>query len=326
MRKLVPLLLALAIPALAIPAFAIPAFAVPAAADAATLRPATRLAGPMVLLSDLFDDAGEQASRPLGASPGPGERLVVLAPQLAAIARQLGVDWRPSSPGDRVTLERPGAPLPEALVTDALRTALSGAGGGDLDMPGFASPLVPDGTALRAVVEQLSFQSDTQRFTAGVAVTGAGMDTLHLRLSGRLVATVEVPVALHVLVPGVPIGPDDVRLRKLRVTAVPADAARAIEAIVGLVPRRTLADGAPLPQGALMRPAAVTRGDRVAISLSAPGILLAGGGQAIDGGALGDTISVLNPTSRAVLRAVVIGPDSVRVEPGSVPRLPGHAL
>lgn len=313
MRALVSLLLALAVPVVA---------------DAAMLRPATRLAGPMVLLSDLFDDAGDQASRPLGASPAPGEKLVVLAPQLAAIARQFGVDWRPSSPGDRVVLERPGAPLPEGLVTDALRTALTGAGGGDgdLDMPGFASPLVPDGTAMRAVVEQLSFQSDTQRFTAGIAVTGAGMDTLHLRLSGRLVATVEVPVALHVLSPGVPIGPDDVRLRKLRATAVPADAARAIEAIVGLVPRRTLADGAALSQAALMRPAAVARGDRVAISLSAPGILLAGGGQAVEGGALGDTISVLNPISRAVLRAVVIGPDAVRVEPGSVPRLPGRAL
>jgi len=298
----------------------------PLVAHAAILRPATRLAGPMVLLSDLFDDAGAQASRPLGASPAPGDRLVVQAPQLAAIARQFGVDWRPGSAGDRVVLERPGEPLPEQLITGALRAALTAAGvpDGDLDMPAFATPLVPDGTTAHAIVEQLSVASET--FTAGIAISEPGMDTLRLRLSGRVVATTDVPVAVRALAANVAIVPDDLLMRRIRASTLPADAARTFGDIVGLAPRRRLPEGAPLSAASLAHPGAVARGDRIAITLSVPGLLLAGGGQALDAGALGDVISVQNPTSRAVIRAVVIGPDAVRVDPGSTPRIPGRVL
>ncbi len=70
-------------------------------AMAASLRPLTTLAAPVVRLSDLFDDAGPDSARVLGTAPVPGARIVVEAAQLAAIARQFGVDWRPSSASDR---------------------------------------------------------------------------------------------------------------------------------------------------------------------------------------------------------------------------------
>jgi len=84
----------------------------PRPAPAATLRTMTTLSAPVVLMSDLFDEAGAAASRVLGPAPPPGEHIVVEAPQLAAIARQFGVDWRPSSPADRAVLDRPGKLLP----------------------------------------------------------------------------------------------------------------------------------------------------------------------------------------------------------------------
>src|SRR5271154_2790337 len=86
------------------------------AAQAATLRPLTTLAAPVVRLCDLFDDAGPHADRVLGPGPAPGGRIVIEAAQLAAIARQFGVDWRPGSPVDRAVLERPGELLPRDEV------------------------------------------------------------------------------------------------------------------------------------------------------------------------------------------------------------------
>ena len=93
----------------------------PPAARAATLRPLTTLHAPVVLLSDLFDDAGPLAARVLGPAPGPGGRIVVEARQLAAIARMFGVAWHPTSPGDAAVLERPGRALPREAVLAALR-------------------------------------------------------------------------------------------------------------------------------------------------------------------------------------------------------------
>ena len=54
---------------------------------------------------------GPKPTRVLGPGPAPGGRIVVEAAQLAAIARQFGVDWRPASPADRAVLDRPGRML-----------------------------------------------------------------------------------------------------------------------------------------------------------------------------------------------------------------------
>ena len=78
----------------------------------------------MVRLSDLFDDAGPRAGQVLGPAPAPGARIVVEAPQLAAIARQFGVDWRPASPADSAVIDRPGRLLPRE---DVLARAARGA-------------------------------------------------------------------------------------------------------------------------------------------------------------------------------------------------------
>src|SRR5262250_28795 len=109
-------------------------------AEAATLRTMTTLHAPVVLLSDLFDDAGTNADRVLGPGPGAGGRIVVEAAQLAAIARQFGVDWRPASSADRAVLDRPGRPLRRDAVLDAVRSALTAAGASDdcdIELPGF---------------------------------------------------------------------------------------------------------------------------------------------------------------------------------------------
>jgi len=116
------------------------ALALTAPATAATLRPLTTLDGPNVRLGDLFDDTGQDAGRVLGSAPQPGARIVVEAAQLAAIARQFGVDWRPASLADHAVIERPGRLLPRSVVIDALRTALHGVGAGE-DLDGSFAPL-----------------------------------------------------------------------------------------------------------------------------------------------------------------------------------------
>ena len=126
--------------------FALGALALPATPEAATLHAIGTLGGPVVRLSDLFDDSGPNADRVLGPSPAPGGRVVVEAAQLAAIARQFGVDWRPVSPAERIILERPGRMVPREQVFEAVRQALDAAGAPadcDIELPGLALPLVP---------------------------------------------------------------------------------------------------------------------------------------------------------------------------------------
>ena len=52
------------------------------------------------------------------------------------------------------------------------------------------------------------------------------------------------------------------------------------------------------------------------------GLTVMANGQAMEPGALGDRISVINPTSRAVVETEIIGTGQVRVLPESTPIVP----
>ena len=78
----------------------------------------------------------------------------------------------------------------------------------------------------------------------------------------------------------------------------------------------------PIRLADLARPPAVEKGASVQMLLTGGGMALAVQGQALDAGAVGERIRVLNPSSRAVVEATVIGPGQVRVSPDSMPLRP----
>jgi flagella basal body P-ring formation protein FlgA len=291
-------------------------------AEAATLHTMTTLHAPVVLLSDLFDDAGPNAKRVLGPGPGAGGRIVVEAAQLGAIARQFGVDWRPASSADRAVLDRPGRPLRRDDVLDAVRTALLGSGASadcEIELAGFTPPLVPFESDPRPAVSDLDYDANAGRFSAVLSVTGEGMDPIHLRVAGRVDDTVELPVATTRLPAGSVLRPDDVHMARAHMALVRGEVARRPGDAIGMQLKRQISAGQPLPLAEMTRPSMVQKGATVLMALNSPGIALTAQGQALEPGAIGERIRVLNPVSHAVVEAEVIGPDQVRVAPGALP-------
>ena len=290
-------------------------------AQAAIFRPITTLSAPVVRLSDLFDGLESDGHVVLGPGPAPGGRIVVEAAQLAAIARQFGVDWRPRG-NERAVLERPGRLLPREDVLSAVRTALAGVGAppdADLELPGYAPPLVPAEATVRTEVEQMDYDGTTGRFTATLSVSGDGMLTQRQRVAGTLHEMAEVPVPLHRLAAGTILRAGDLQTARVRTTQLRGEVARAAEQAIGKAMRRTVLPGQPLALADLTRPMAVAKGARVTMQLSTGGLSLSAHGQALESGALGERIQVLNPASRAVLEVEIVGPDRVRVAAGSAP-------
>lgn len=293
-----------------------------ASAEAATLRTMTTLHAPTVRLSDLFDGAGSNADRVLGPGPGAGGRIVVEAAQLRAIARQFGVDWRPASSADRAVLDRPGRPLRRDDVLDAVKNALIAEGASsdcDVELAGFTPPLVPFESEPQPVVSDLDYDANAGRFSAVLSVTGEAMEPLHLRVAGRVDDTVDVPVAAVRLLAGSVLRAEDVRMSRVHIAALRGEAVRRVSDAVGMQAKRQLSVGQPLTLSELVRPAMVQRNATVLMVLDSPGIALTAQGQAMESAAIGERIRVLNPMSHAVIEAEVIGPDRVRIAPGSLP-------
>lgn len=294
-------------------------------AEAATLRTMTTLHGPRVKLSDLFDDAGANAERVLGPGPVPGGRIVVEAAQLAAIAHQFDVDWRPASSADRAVLDWPGEPLRREAAMGALRDALAASGvrpeNCEIELSGFTPPLVPLGAAPHPLVSQLDYDRASGRFSAVLSVSADGLAPISTRITGRVDEMIDLPVATARLPAGAVLRAEDVHMARVSAVAANRGVARQATEAIGRQLRHQVAAGQPLALSNLAAPQLVRRGAEVQMVLDSPGIVLTAQGQAMEAGAVGERIHVLNPVSHAVIEAEVIGPGRVRVAPGGLSML-----
>lgn len=310
-------------PRMAFPAAALLALLAGAAgAQAATLRPMTTLAAPVVRLSDLFDDAGPLATRVLGPAPAPGERIVVQARQLAAIARMFGVAWHPASPADTAVLERPGRPLPRVALLAALHAALAGVGAPaelEISLPGYAAPMIPLRTSAAVTVEQLDYDAPTGGFSAAVLVTGEGMAPLRLRLVGRAEEMLRLMVPAHALPAGSVLRATDLMPARLRAATLRGEVARDPAQLVGMTLRRAAAPGRPVPLADLAPPGAVAKGTPVVLVVSTGVLSATAQGIALAAGVPGARIPVLNPLSHMIVQGEVLPTGAVAVLPGSLP-------
>lgn len=293
-----------------------------AQAEPVMLRNLTTLHAPVVRLSDLFDNVGANADRVLGPGPSAGGRIVVEAPQLKAIARQFGVDWHPGSSADRAVLDRPGRPLRREDALDAVKNALIAAGASadcDIELSDFSPPLIPFEAEPRPVVSDMNYDSAAGRFAAVLSITGESMDPINLRLTGRVDDTIELPVATTRLTAGSVLRAEDVHIARVHTTLIRGEVAHRLADAIGMQLKHPLAAGQPLVLTELMRPAMVQKGADVMIELNSPGITVTAQGHALESGAAGERIRVINPVSRAVIDVEVIGPGRVRVAPNSMP-------
>jgi len=289
---------------------------VPCHAAAAVLHPYSQISSDTVHLSDLFGDLANTADRALGAAPAPGARIVVSSPQLAAIARDYDVDWRPQSGGEQVIVERRADLVSQARIVNALRAALTQAGAPadfDLATPDLQPVMIPAGAVAEPDVSQLSYDPAVNRFTALVSVSVPGAPSVQMRVSGQVVAMVQASVATRRLSPGTVLQQGD--LRPARVRAALLRASGAVVDAVGMAMRHDLAAGQVLTSADLTRPSLVERGGLVRMSLVSDGLALSAQGIANESGARGDRIRVENPMSHLVVIAEVTGAGEVRVAP-----------
>jgi flagella basal body P-ring formation protein FlgA len=290
----------------------------PGFASAAMLRPYAEITAGTVRLGDLFDGLGTTPDRVLGKAPAPGERIVVGAAQLAAIARDFNVDWRPGTGSEQAVIERRGDVLPQAAVVAALRAALFSAGApedAEIAMPDIQPVVIPAGAKPVPNISECSYDQAGGHFTALVTVSTPEMKPAQMRVSGSVIVLAAASVPTHRLERGAVVGPGDIEEKRVRVGMLRGNAAILSDQALGMVLKHAVAAGQPLTGLDLERPALVLRGSLVRMTLSSEGIALAAEGIAMESGAKGDRVRVQNPNSHAVVEAQVVGAGEVRVAP-----------
>lgn len=292
-------------------------------AAAAEINHRGTVVGPTVRLSDLFIGLEPGQDCDIGPAPGPGRSISVGAEQLAAIAEQFGVDLA-ARPTTRLSLTRSGRPLRDVAFDKPLREALIGAGAPSdmhIRLDPFVAPMVALDDHVEPAVEQFDYDPRQGRFAARLQIGTDGDGSSAVRLTGHIERDVTVTVAVHDMQAGETLGPADLRLDTVSQRPGPAEDRFAEDpgALVGLSLRRPVVAGQPLRAQDTIRLPLVRRGAGVRVSLVSGGLTLGTTMQAMQGGAVGDEIRLVNPSSGAIIVARVRSDGSAEAQPGSMP-------
>jgi len=297
--------------------------------DAAGAEPRLRAAAvtvdaPVIRLGDLFDDAGDRAEIAVAPSPAPGGRAVFDAVWLANVAAAQKLAWRPATRADQVAVERAARIVTADMIAARIAAELHGrravAADARLELdnpslrlyaPGSDAAGSSPSAAPDIAIQDLSYDARSGRVAALVAVGGSGEGAV--RVGGRLLRMVEIPVLARIIAPGETIAARDIERISVRADRINQAFVGDASDLVGKTPRRAIRPNEPVRVADIQTPIAVHKGELVTIVLETPSMRLTAQGKAVEDGAQGAPIRVSNTKSGRVIEAVVSGPGIVAI-------------
>jgi flagella basal body P-ring formation protein FlgA len=159
---------------------------------------------------------------------------------------------------------------------------------------------------------RLGFDRRSGRFDAQIEIPAGGKRNA-MRFTGTAAEVFEAAVLTRPVARGEILRPSDVAIERRPKTEIQGDAIADTAVAIGQAARRALRPGTALRQGDLQRPEIVQRNEPVLILYQVPGISLTLRGKALDSGAEGDVVNVLNIQSKRTVQGTVSGSGRVTV-------------
>jgi flagellar basal body P-ring formation protein FlgA len=291
-----------------ISALLIAASVMPAAAQA-RLKAQANVSGDIVRIGDLIENAGAAANTPIFRAPDLGQTGAVPSPAVLEAVRPYGliaVDTRGLS---EVLVTRSSRVIAideiEARIVQALASRYRVGKTEDLKLS-FDRELRAIQLEANAPAElslaRFSYEPASRRFDVTFEL-GTGRAW---RYTGAAVETVEVAVPSRPLARGELIRANDIAIERRPKTEFSNEPPAPVTETLGRAARRALRAGQALRNADLMKPELVQRGEMVTLHYEVPGIAITMRGKALESGAEGDTVNVLNEHSKRTLQGTVI--------------------
>lgn len=271
--------------------------------------------GDGIMLSDLFANVPPSVDGRISDAPAPGGRQVFGARELYNYAKSFGLQWRPRDMKVYAEVVRDSAPVPIELIREALVKAIEKQRmGDDFDVEIFNRDLplfVATGTVPEVVVRNLAYDTRSNRFDASITVPGS--QNAAVVVNGKVEPMIGVPVLRNHAMPGDVISENDVQWVRVETRRATMNSVTRLEDLVGRTPRRPITGGQPIRITDLRPNFVIDKGDLVTIVLNSGTMTLTARAEALQRGAVGDTIRVRNNISRRVLDVRVTGSDSATI-------------
>lgn len=284
------------------------------------LRANVSVTGEIVRVGDLVDNAGPAATIAVYRAPDLGTTGTLPVAQVINTlrARQvIGVDTRDLK---EITVTRLARTLDtreiEQQVARALerRHGLGDAANLTLTFDRDTGDMKLDASNNGAMTPvAVRYEPRNTRFDVTFEIANEnGTAPLKLRFTGTAIETLEAAVLARTIERGEIIKASDVMVERRPKSEVGNDAAGR-ESVIGMQARRQLRAGQAMRAGDLVKPDLVTRDQSVTLIYRSASLYLTIRGKAMEGGAEGDAVSVMNLQSKRIISGVVTGRGEVTI-------------
>ena len=288
-------------------------------AHAVGLKQNSMVGGNMITLGDIFYDLPRDEDRILGPAPQPGQEMVLNARTLMRIAIALDLPWRPSTSAEYVVLSRAATIIDSDMVESALRTALQQEEGITEDFKiqfseGIPQIILPQNMPPEIEVSSIDYNPEKEWFSASFVAPSEQNPIQRITASGRIERLVKVPVLREPMRKGTVISKYDIEYKAISRRSLTGEIMLSAENLIGMTPRRVLLADSPINSNEIEQPKAVAKGESITMIFNNRGLTLTAKGQALEDGAKGDKIRVINIASNRTIDATVSGNGEVHVE------------
>ncbi|HET7679628.1 MAG TPA: flagellar basal body P-ring formation chaperone FlgA [Xanthobacteraceae bacterium] len=285
------------------------------------LKRSVTVTSEVVRIGDLIDNAGAAAQIAIFRAPDLGTAGTVSTAQILQAARAHAVVGIDTAGISEVLVTRASRAITgkdvEARIAEAIAFQLGLSGDSEviarLDREMRTLHVEANATGPLQIA-RLTFDPRSGHFDAALEIPGSTVARrVPLRFSGKAMETVEIAALARPLARGDVVRASDIVVERRPKSEAGADLAGDAGRVAGMALRRAMRAGQILRTADLMRPELVQRNENVTLIFEAPGIMLTSRAKALESGAEGDLISVLNVQSKRTVQGTVTGPNTVTV-------------
>ena len=303
----------------AAPALAQSPYAVP------RLKAQVVVAGDIVRVGDMIENAGLAADKPIFRAPDLGQTGSVPARAVLDAVRPFGLIAVDARGIVEVSVTHQSRVVPaadiEARIVATLAARHNVGKSDDLKIT-FDREVRPIELAMangEPALVRFSYDRFSRRFDATFELPGNAR--AQWRYTGTAVETIEAAVTTRPLQRGDVIKAGDIVIERRPKNEFSSEPPALAGHVVGQAARRVVRAGQPLRSADVMKPEVVLKNETVTLTYEVPGIVLTMRGKALESGAEGDLVSVLNIHSKRTIQGVVTGPGRVAILGAATARL-----
>jgi len=273
----------------------------------------------VVRLGDIFRNTSDKKNIVVAPAPGFGRRAIYDANWLKTVVKRNNLNWSPTSSYAHAIIERSSNVYTASELESFLKEAISQKKQSDhfeIELENRDIKMhAPANFTGTPAIRDLRIDEQSGRFSASLVLPGMEGVKNSFRATGRVFDITRVPVLSRQIKPGETIESVDIYWINQRRNNLQNNTLTDPDKIIGQTPRRWIREGNIIRAGDLEQPTIIKKGDAVAISFISGNLMITSQGRALENGAVGAPIRVMNIHSKRSIDTIVTGIGSVKVLP-----------